>query len=70
MLTIDTEFFTPPKAAKLLGVSHNQIIYYIHAGELRAVDLSKHRGGRPRWRISRTDLEALLSSRSTDRSGH
>lgn len=65
MLTTDQEFFSAPAVAKLLNVDRNRVIQYIRRGELRAVDVSLHRAVRPRWRISRKDLEAFLSCRSS-----
>ena len=58
------EYLTPPEVGEILGVGHNKILDWVHAGELRAVDLSTSRGKRPRWRISRHDLESFLARRS------
>lgn len=63
-VTIEREFLTPPEAAEYLGVSPDKILAWIHAGELRASDLSTTRGGRPRWRIAKQDLAAFLSLRA------
>lgn len=62
MLT-ECEFLKPPAAARFLGVGHEAVLSWIHTGELRACDLSARRGGRPRWRINRADLEAFLARR-------
>jgi len=37
----------------------------IHSGQLPAVDVSLHRGGKARWRIAVADLETFLASRRT-----
>ena len=58
------EYFTPPQLGDLLGIGHNKVLDFIHSGELRATDLSAKRG-RPRWRISRRDLESFLATRVT-----
>lgn len=59
-------FLTPPEAAKLLRVDPHKVVAWIRAGELRASNVATKRGGRPRWRISETDLEAFLASRVPD----
>ena len=51
------EYLTTTTIAELLGVSPDKILSWIRAGELRAIDVSTTRGQRPRWRISRSDLE-------------
>ena len=58
------EYLTPPQVSALLGVGHDKILAWVHSGELRAVDLSATRGKRPRWRISRDDLDVFLACRS------
>ena len=65
ILTVEKEFFSAPEVSELLKVDRNKIIQLIAIGELRAVDVSLHRSQRPRWRISRKDLEAFLSRRSS-----
>ena len=58
------EYQTPPQVADVLGVGHDKILVWIHSGELRAIDVSTTRGQRPRWRISRIDLEDFLKRRA------
>jgi excisionase family DNA binding protein len=65
MLPSHKDFYKPPEVAKLLSTDNLKIIRWINSGELQAVDVSLHRSKRPRWRISRIDLEAFLSSRSS-----
>lgn len=55
---------TPPQVAKRLGVTHDKILVWIHRGEMRAVDVSTTRGGRPRYRVSEEDLEDFLDRRA------
>lgn len=56
------QYMTPPKVAKLLGVSTDKVIRLIALGELQAFNLSN--GIRPRWKIDPADLETFLDSRS------
>jgi len=44
-------FKTVRQLATELGVDPNKVLTWIHTGELRAIDVSERRGGRPRWRI-------------------
>ena len=64
-LDTDSQFLTPPQAAELLGVGHHKVLFWSNSQELRAIDLSQGRNVRPRWRISRQDLEDFLARRST-----
>lgn len=57
-------WLSPPQVAELLGVAHDKVLRFVREGELRAVDLSTHRGKRPRWHISREDLDKFLARRS------
>lgn len=58
------EFLTPPQVGELLGVGHDKILTFIRSGELSAVNLAARCGGkRPRWRISRDDLDDFLRRR-------
>ena len=63
--TIDREYSTPPAIAELLGIDVDKVRTWILAGELKAVDVATTTGGRPRWRISRQDLEEFLIQRSS-----
>lgn len=49
--------------AERYGVSEHTVIEWIHSGELKAVDVSRKRGGRPRWRITEESLEAFELSK-------
>jgi excisionase family DNA binding protein len=48
---------TPPEVAELWGISLNSIMTWIRNGELRAINVAKIVGGRPRYRIDVDDLE-------------
>lgn len=58
-------YLTVSDAAELLSVTPDKITDLIHSGQLPAVDVSLHRGGKARWRIAISDLEAFLASRRT-----
>jgi len=53
--TANRTYYTPPQLAKLWGVAPDKVVRFIRAGELRAIDLSQHQGGRPRYRIAEAD---------------
>ena len=61
----DQPWLSPPKVAELIGVSHAKVLHWIDSGELRAVNVASNQGGRPRFKISRADLESFLARRST-----
>ena len=56
-------FSTPPQIGKLLHVRIDKVRGWIRSGELVASDLSERPGGRPRYRISRDDLDDFLQRR-------
>ena len=54
--------FTVKNLTERFGVSEGTILGWIKRGELRALDVSRQRGGRPRWRITQealSDFELL-----------
>jgi excisionase family DNA binding protein len=55
---------TPPQLAKLWGISADKVLAWIQAGELRAIDVSTRRGGRPRWLIDVDDVAAFEVERA------
>ena len=57
------QFLTTADAAEMLAVTADKITDLIHTGQLAAVDVSLHRGGKARWRIDAADLERFLASR-------
>lgn len=63
-MTERAAFMTPPEVAKLLRVRVDKVRSWIMQGALRAVDVSEHCGGRPRYRVSADDLRAFLERRS------
>lgn len=56
---------TPSKIAKEIGVQYSTVLAWIHARQLPALDISSGSGQKPRYRISRHDLDAFLASRRT-----
>jgi excisionase family DNA binding protein len=57
-------YLTPGDVAEDIGVDLRQVLRWIKAGELRAVNVVGRVGKRPRWRIAATDLEQFLDRRS------
>ncbi len=55
---------TPPTLAKQWGISVDKVLTWIHTGELRAIDGSTRRGGRPRYLIDDVDIEAFEQLRA------
>jgi len=58
-------FITTSDASKALSVSRDKVTDLIRVGELRAVNVALHRGGKARWRIALSDLESFIASRTT-----
>lgn len=56
---------TPPELAARWGVGHEKILAWIHAGELRALNLATRRDGQPRWAIQLAEVERFEASRSS-----
>ena len=54
---------TPPQVAKQLGVSPDKVRGWIAKGELPATNVATGKGGRPRYRISETDLAEFQKKR-------
>jgi excisionase family DNA binding protein len=52
------------QAADEIGVSTDLVLAWISEGELRAVQVGRHRfSRRPLWRIQRSDLDAFIERR-------
>ena len=63
--TSQPEFNSVTDIGHRLGVTTDTVLAYIKSGELVAVDVSRGRGERPRWRISESDLLGFLQRRRT-----
>jgi len=58
---------TPPQVARRLGVAADKVRAWIRSGELPAMDVSLRHGlGRPRWRVTESDLDAFIRRRSAE----
>lgn len=55
---------TVAEIAERYGVSQHTILGWIRTGELRAVDVSRNPGGRPRWRVTEESLAAFEALRT------
>jgi len=55
-------YFTFKEVATYLKVGLEPVLLWINKGQLTAVNVSNFRN-RPRWRISRTDLQAFMDAR-------
>jgi len=56
--------YQPKEAAEFLGTDTEQVLAWIHSGELAAVNVAKTLNAkRPRWRISESDIGRFLLRR-------
>ena len=62
--TVKLQKMSPPQLGRIWGVSPEKVIHWIRSGELRAIDASKTRGGRPRYLIDLEDIRDFESRRS------
>lgn len=61
---VDTRYYTPQEAAETLSCDDEQILSWIHSGELPAINVAKStQQKRPRWRIAESDLGKFLLAR-------
>ena len=49
---------------KRYGVGEHTVLAWIHTGELKAVDVSRNRGPKPRWRVTQEALDAFEALRT------
>ena len=56
--------YRPPDLARRWRVSADKVLRFIATGELRAVNLSTHLSGRPRWWISAEAVSEFESRRA------
>jgi len=57
-------YLTPPAVARRFAVDPSKVLTWIRRGELRAVNVATHTGGRPRYRISPADLAVFEAARA------
>lgn len=55
-------FLSPPQIAKILGISPDKVLAFIHKGELKAVNTSL--SDRSRWKVDPDDFKTFCDSRS------
>jgi len=55
---------TPSELAKRWGISPDKVLVWIRNGELRAIDASTRRGGRPRYLIDELDIATFEERRA------
>lgn len=60
-----SSYLTTAQTAELLAVTCDKITDLIHAGQLAAVNVALHSGGKARWRISAEALEQFLLRRQS-----
>ena len=56
--------FTPREISESYSVTVDVVLSWIKSGDLRAVNVSRTSGGKPRWRIDPADLERFELARS------
>jgi excisionase family DNA binding protein len=47
------------------AVGEHTVLAWVRSGELRAIDVSRKQGGRPKWRITQEALEAFALARTS-----
>jgi hypothetical protein len=63
-ITMTAEYLRVCDIAETLHIDPMKILGWIRSGELRAIDISERKGGRPRWRIPRESWDAFCAARS------
>lgn len=63
-ISIERRKLSLPQVARMLGVADGKVLAWIKSGELRAINLSRLRGQRPRYAIDIADLERFEQSRT------
>lgn len=60
---VDSRYYSVQQVAEILGVDEEQILRFIHSGELAAYNLAKQGAKRPTWRVAEADAAKLLMAR-------
>jgi excisionase family DNA binding protein len=58
-------WLTTSEVAAQLAIDKGKVIFWIHSGQLVAVNAASRADHKPRWRISSTELEAFLLRRQS-----
>jgi len=61
----ETDAMSPPKVAKMFGVKPDKVLYWIHSGQLEAVNIAKDEGNRPQYAVTPAGLDTFTRRRST-----
>lgn len=62
----DPDALEPKDAARVLSVSEDTVLGWIRDRELRAANIASRASARPRWIVTRSDLDAFLKNRQSD----
>lgn len=61
---VDQVYLSVPSIAEKLDVDTEQVLSWIHSGQLKAANVAKNPNGkRPRWRVAEGDLGRFVLSR-------
>jgi predicted site-specific integrase-resolvase len=61
---VDSRYYNPTTASNVLEVDVEQVLRWIHSGELPAFNVAKSLDAkRPTWRIAEADLAKFLMAR-------
>ena len=56
--------YTVQKIAERYAVGEHTVLRWIRTGDLRAIDVSRNSGGKPRWRVTQESLQAFEALRT------
>jgi hypothetical protein len=59
-------YFSPPQIAEQYAIDPHKVVGWIRRGELKAIDVATHTGGRPRYRVSSESLAEFEAKRSAN----
>jgi excisionase family DNA binding protein len=62
--SFEREVMTPEEVATILGTGLTKVRGWINKGELTAHNLASSNAHRPRWRITRSELDEFLQRRT------
>ena len=65
MTLTTTPAFTVAGLCRRYATDKRTILTLIKSGELQAIDISRTRGGRPRWRVTSESVERFELARSS-----
>lgn len=59
-------YLTVPEAARLLGVSEQQVLAWLKLGHLRGFTTGAARGEKPHWRVTRRRLKQFAQEQNLE----